>query len=317
MDPVLTIFRLTAVVLAALLSQIEDARPGESPDWVVANATPCAAAPAGDASALVRQVLGAGGTPEAQLERYENQFHRLADALRASGQVVGGERQKARAIHAFMHRRILRGAYETSGSDLAATLDGGAFNCATASAVFLALAAELDLDAWAVSAPGHVWCRVATSAGPLDVETTCGDWFDILARDASGASGRVAKTVADQQRRGASARVLDERAFLAVFHYNRGVQLLRQGRFHAAARANLTALTLDPQCQQAHDNLLATINNWSVALAAAGQGDLGQRLLAQGLALAPGYRPFHVNQRFISTRKNASRERPTAEIAAP
>jgi hypothetical protein len=54
-----------------------------------------------------------------------------------------------------------------------------------------------------------------------------------------------------------------------------------------------------------------------VALAAAGEWELGQRLLTQGLALAPGYRPFHVNQRFISTRKNAQSKPPEAEIAAP
>jgi tetratricopeptide (TPR) repeat protein len=317
MNVVLTTIRLTAVILASLLPQIEIARADKSPDWAAANHATFAAASSGDASTLVRHVLGAGGTPEGQRQRYIDQFRRLVDALRASGEVHGDQRQTAQAIHAFMHRRILRGAYETSGSDLVATLDGGAFNCATASAVFLALAAEFDLDARAVSAPGHVWCRVATAAGPLEVETTCADWFDILARNASLASGRVSKTVADQQRRAASARVLDERAFLAVFHYNRGVELLRQERFDAAARANLTALTLDPQCQEAHDNLLATINNWSVALAAAGQWDLGQRLLTQGLALAPGYRPFQINQRFISARKNAQSKPSEAEIAAP
>ena len=236
--------------------------------------------------------------------------------MRATGQVRGDERQKAGAIHAFVHQRILTGKYETSGSDLAATLDGGAFNCATASALFLALAAEFDLDARAMSAPGHVWCRVATAAGPLEVETTCADWFDILAatRPAhQGANQRSWPTngVAPP------ARVLDARAFLAVFHYNRGVQLLRQERFDAAVRANLAALTLDPECQEAHDNLLATINNWSVALAAEGQGELGEMLLAQGLALAPGYRPFHANQRYISTRKNIASEPPTAHVTAP
>jgi hypothetical protein len=212
---------------------------------------------------LVRGVLLAGGASPGDAARHERAFRAFAQRLRDRGTVAGDARRRARAIHEFMHAEMLRGAYDSAASDLAATLDGGAFNCASASAVFLALAREFELEAQAVSVVGHVWCRVNCREGPFDVETTCRDWFP-LAEHRDTPQAAPSRHWEDHVRRAASARVLDEPAFLAVFHYNRGVRLLREGRFAAAAAANIAALTLDAGCQPAYANLAAAVNGWSL-----------------------------------------------------
>ena len=56
-----------------------------------------------------------------------------------------------------------------------------------------------------------------------------------------------------------------------MIYYNRGVDLLAAKRFAEAADANANALRLDPQNAVARGNLLATLNNWSIALGDAGQ----------------------------------------------
>ena len=167
-----------------------------------------------------------------------------------------------------MHAQILRGTYKASASDPGAALGGGSYNCASAAALLVALAREFGIDAYPVSVVGHVWCRVKTPSGPFDVETTCRDWF-LLAdrRTAAGSAGSSGHSPAWQEhvRRAAVARRLDERAFLAIFHYNRGVGMLRQGQFPAAAMANLVALCLDWRCQPAYGNLAAALRGWSLA----------------------------------------------------
>jgi hypothetical protein len=233
------------------------------------------------------------------VRRSERSFREFCTELRASGNVFGNPRQQAQAIHKFIHARILRGRYETGGSNLAAALAGGPFNCATASVLFLAIAADFDLDAHAVAVPGHVWCRVVTAGSSFDVETTCRNWFEFAAGERVE-DDPASPFMAEHARRSASARELDEHALIAVFHYNRGVRLLREERFPEATFANLRALTLDPRCTSAHDNLLATINNWSLALARQGNRPLGLALLATAMALAKDYQPFRVNYRYLS-----------------
>jgi hypothetical protein len=248
----------------------------------------------------VRAVLHACGASAARSRQSGNEYRALADELRASSQACGDERQRAQAIHRFVHARILRGGYDASSSDVARVLAGGPFNCATASVVFLALAADFDLEAQAVAVPGHVWCRVAISGRPFDVETTCRNWFDLAARESAHLTVEEKQFMAEHVRRSTRARTLDQQALIAIFHYNLGVRLLKDRQYSAAATANLRSLQLDPQCVPAYDNLLATINNWSLSLAAQGERELGLDLLAMGLTLAGDYGPFRANYRYLS-----------------
>jgi hypothetical protein len=214
---------------------------------------------------LVRGVLAAGGSSAAEADRCERLFCRFADQLRRSRTVSGDARGRARAIHEFMHAQILRGNYAVSASDLAATLQGGPYNCGTASALFLALAREFELQAHAVSVVGHVWCRVNEDQRPFDVETTCRQWFPLMEAAIAPGSSPPSPQWEEHTRRAERARVLDDRAFLAIFHYNRGVRMLRERQFALAAVENLTALGLDAACRPAYANLAASLSAWSQA----------------------------------------------------
>ena len=78
----------------------------------------------------------------------------------------------------------------------------------------------------------------------------------------------------------------------AMIYYNRGVDLLAAQRFAEAADANSNALRLDPQNAVARGNLLATLNNWSIALGNAQQYAAAVGCLRQGLAIDPKFAPL-------------------------
>jgi hypothetical protein len=218
------------------------------------------AEPVGSASSqLVCAALAASAHDAASVGRWQNKFEQFARRMRSSDRMHGTPGERARAIHAFLHAEILRGKYDAATSDLASALAGGPFNCASATALWIALARECGLDARAVSVVGHVWCRLDLAGEPFDVETTSRDWFLLADRRAQDPALAVTPAYQDHLRRRAVARELDERALVAIFHYNRGVRLLREGRFLAAANANLAALALDGQCQPAYGNLAAAL----------------------------------------------------------
>ena len=204
-----------------------------------------------------RALLEASGVGPDRLDHYTELLDRFARTFRTKHDSGGDARQHARAIHAFLHERVLRGKYKASASDIGAALDGGPFNCAAASALFLTLAARCGLDAQAVSVRGHLWCRVSDAGKSFDVETTCRTWFAIADRYAGVATENVSAAMAAHRRRVAAGRVLSRSQFLTIFHYNRGVTLLRQQQFVAAAQANRRALALEPNCRPATENLAA------------------------------------------------------------
>lgn len=199
----------------------------------------------------------ASGVSDKQVAHWSEQLDGWGRELQNTP--AGTESERAKTIHALIHQRLLTGKYLASASDLADALSGGPFNCTVTTALFLDLAAQCGLHAQAVSVPGHVWCRVATDAGPLNVETTCVDWFAILDRYRGLPDEQVSPAMALHRRRQALARVLDERQLLAIFYFNRGVTRWREQDFSAAAWANAQALCLDPACQVAWENLLASV----------------------------------------------------------
>ena len=81
------------------------------------------------------------------------------------------------------------------------------------------------------------------------------------------------------------------------------MRLLKDEKFLAAVSANLAALQLDPHCEPAYDNLLATINDWALALAGRGERGTGRNLLSAGIWLVPDYQPFRINYRFLAAKQ--------------
>ena len=258
--------------------------------------------------------LVASGVEDAQvLQRYEARQAALLDELRRSGQLTGPPRQQAQVVFEFMHRRVLTGGYRTDGTDLRNALDEGRFNCVSASVLFNCLAGELGLPVCGLEIPGHAMSRLRLPDGRLDVETTCPRWFQLLedpgkqaemVEKAIGPGPSIARCPASHgaQLRSmpaaadrSQAREVSPAEMAAMIYYNRGVDLLAEKHFEQSATANAKALRLDPQSATARGNLLATINNWAIALGSSERYTDAVELLREGLKLEPSYETFAPN----------------------
>lgn len=249
-----------------------------------------------DRISLLEAALVANGVdqPEA-LKRYQGHVDRLVAELKRSGKLTGPPRRRAQVIFEFMHGRVLHGGYRIDGTDLAAAIDHGRFNCVSASVVFSYLAGQLGLKVRGLEMPSHAMCRVFLPAGPIDVETTCPGWFRLL-DDPQRQAELVDETVGRRPEFDCrQAREVSSVQMAAMIYYNRGVDLLAQKRFQRAALANAKAVRLDPASLTARGNLMATINNWAIALGDSGDYAGAGELLRRGFAMDPDYQTFALN----------------------
>ncbi len=245
-----------------------------------------------DQFSLLTAALVASGVHCAdRLQHYERLVGSAVGQLQRTGQVKGTQLERAQAVFEFMHARFLWGGYQLDRTDLALTLDEGKYNCVTASVLFHVLACRFGLAVWGLEMTGHAMCRLAVPGGTIDVETTCPTWFRLmhdpakqaaLLAEAVGGSGAGLITPAR------AVREVSPVELVATIYYNRGVDLLAERQYALAASANAKALRLDPANPTARGNLVATLNNWAIALARVGRCDQAVGLLRQGLALDPG-----------------------------
>jgi tetratricopeptide (TPR) repeat protein len=255
-----------------------------------------------DEHSLLDAALIASGVENAKtLRHYQRQLAALVEQLRRCGQRVGPPRQQAEATFDFMHRRILHAGYRLECTDLRMALDHGWFNCVSASVLFNGLVDALGLPVCGLETPGHAKSRLFLSDGPLDVETTCPRWFRLIGdpRQAEHLPQTLEKAPAQDccraRQDGCRAREVSAVEMVAMIYYNRGVDLLAEKQFAAAAAANAKALRLDPSSATAKGNLLATINNWAIALGTQQHYAEAADLLRQGMAMDPSFETFLLN----------------------
>lgn len=237
---------------------------------------------------LLEAGLIAGGVDrDEELKKYRRRFDSLAEDLRRSGKVRGLPREQIRAAFEYLHRELLVGGYCLQASDLRQAFDRGRYNCVTATVLLNCLARRFGMNAVAVEVPGHTFSRVELSDETLEIETTCPQWFSTFAAPAAGAMPRVPDT-----RR---PRRLSDVELAATIYYNRGVDLLAERRYAEAVAANAKALRLDPNNATAKGNYVATINNWAIDLATAGQYAQAAKLFRLGMAAHPDFEAFRAN----------------------
>jgi tetratricopeptide (TPR) repeat protein len=240
-------------------------------------------------------LIASGVEETGRLAHYRRRFDALVDDLLPRISKVSKPTDKARTALEFLHARVLTGGYQLESTDLRAALDEGRFNCVSASVLFGCLAGACGLDVCGLEMPGHAMSRLRASGPPLDVETTCARWFNLL-DDPAGRAEAMRRTLGeDLSRRYAQAREVSPVEMTAMIYYNRGVDLLAASRFEEAAVANAKALRLDPSSTTARGNLLATINNWAIALSAAGRYAKATGLLRTGMSFDPTFEAFSLN----------------------
>ena len=253
-----------------------------------------------DSHTLLAAALIAGGCDDTEaLQGYVASFDKAAAELRAelerSNALEATPHRRAQLVLEFLHRRILTGGYDLASSDLRAALDEGRFNCVSASVLFNCLARHAGLAVCGLEMPGHAMSRVLLSDDVIDIETTCPKWFR-LAGDPKQQAEHLEATLGEGAPRDRSrVRPITDLELTAMIYYNRGVDLLAENRFALAAAANAKALRLDPNSTTALGNLLATVNNWAIALGATGQYADAADLLRRGIEMDPAYETFHLN----------------------
>jgi tetratricopeptide (TPR) repeat protein len=271
---------------------------------------------------LLQAALIASGVEDGEvLARYEKRQAVLLDELRRSKKFTGPPRQQAQVVFEFMHRRVLTAGYRTDCTDLRTALDQGRFNCVSASVLFNCLAGELGLPVCGLELPGHAMSRLVLPEEPLDVEATCPRWFELI-DDPQQQAELVKKAIGRVPSKDrAQAREISGIQMTAMIYYNRGVDLLAEKRFDQAATANAKALWLDPQSTTARGNLLATINNWAIALGNSDRYAEAVDLLREGLKLDPQYETFapnyvHVHHQWIEYLCGAGRFEEALDVLA-
>lgn len=247
-------------------------------------------------SPLEAALIAGGVNEEAELATL---VRSLRSPIDASNRGDASSWSKARALHQWMHATILTGAYNDDAADVRATLEGGEFNCLTATILYNEFCRRQGVEARAISVPGHVFSRVlgdvdadieagdAETSDVFDVQTTCPDWFE-----------RSPLTESARQR----GRGLDEIQLIAKLYYNRGVRQHRLGQFAGAVASLRTAASLDAQDAAARENLSAAINNWALAECEAGRYRRAAELLSEGARADARFAPFVENDVYVAGR---------------
>ncbi len=259
-------------------------------------------------SLLIATLVASGVELPDVLDHYQRQIEKYAAELEQSDALARSGRDDAEAVFNFLHRRILQGGYRIDCTDLRTALDDGRYNCVSASVLFQCLAERCGLTVRGLEMPGHAMSRVYLGEEVLDVETTCAAWFRLMddpQRQAQSVRDTLGTTPGSSN--ATAAREISSVGLVAMVYYNRGVDLLARGLYAEAAVANAKALVLDPGNQTARGNLLATVNNWSIALGQSGQLDEAVALLEAGLAFAPHYEPFALNLAHVQYQRQKQR----------
>jgi len=274
---------------------------------------------------LFRAALIAEGIRDPRLiDTYEARLNALVARVLATAREEGNITPRAltRSLFEAMHREILTGGYSLHCTELSNVMNTGSFNCVSATVLFNVLAEKAGLDARGLEMPGHALSMVKFTDGlAMKIETTAPNWFDLqtdqerhmatlqrvapalaqanpqMAQDANAPPVVIAE--ADLP---ANLREINSVQLVATIYYNIGVDLHAKQRFPEAAAANLKALHLDRDNEQAWTNLLASLNNWALDFASESSGrryDIATIILDQGVALDPTYANFQANQTYV------------------
>lgn len=248
---------------------------------------------------LLRMALAAGGCDAYAASQYEMRLASWAEEVRLKSSDEPW--RKAKGALELLHREVLR-IYQSDADRLQETFEQGRYNCVTAAVLYVCLCGRVGVVAAAWQAPEHVSCVVYVGGQAIIVEPTSPRWptSEVVSRDGMSPAYSGLALYGAQATLG-HGRQLSFRALAAAVYYNLGSRALLDGRYALALDSQHKALLLDPQNEAARRNLLATINNWAVSEAQAGDSQAAARLLRFGLEVAPGHEAFKHNLEALQT----------------
>lgn len=245
-----------------------------------------------DEHTLVEAALIAGGIQD--LHEVRRRLDRYANLSQELKQLCGAEVaaiEKAATIHQLLHRQLLR-RYDAGATQLTSALDDGVYNCASATLLFVALAAECGLEAQAIELPGHVRAMIPVGDHRWEIEITSPNWDE---------------AVRELDLSGAQPRSVAPAGLIAMIYYNQGIDAFHTSDFATAIAANRKALLLDSNNAKARGNLLAAVNNWALALCQTGQLEGADLLLKAGIKFDAKHAAFTHNAAYLKQLRINSR----------
>ena len=274
---------------------------------------------------LLRAALIAEGIRDPErIRAYDARLDALVARVLTAAQTEGDTTPQAltRSLFEAMHREILTGGYSLYCTELSNVMNTGSFNCVSATVLFNILAEKAGLDARGLEMPGHALSMVKFAGGvAMKIETTAPNWFNLqtdrerqmatlqriapapaIANPVTAQDANAPPPVIAEADLPADLREINSVQLVATIYYNLGVDLHTKRRFPEAAAANLKALHLDRDNEQAWTNLLASLNNWALELASEANGrryNIAALILDQGVALDPTYDNFRANQTYV------------------
>jgi hypothetical protein len=237
-----------------------------------------------DEHLLVEAALVASGTENLdEIKFYVDQFAALRSEARRLCESLPDAITKAEAIHRLLHTQLLR-RYDADTTNIATTFNSGVYNCASATLLFVSLAADVGLDIQAFELPGHVRAALTDGANQWEVEITSSKWSE---------------AVRQLETNDANRRDVSPIGLIAMVYYNQGIDAFHDRQFATAIAANRRALLLDDNNREARGNLLASVNNWALALCEVRQFDAAEKLLADGLKFDATHQAFTHNAAYV------------------
>jgi len=208
-------------------------------------------------------------TPE-ELQRYRARLDTIVDeAVRRTG-TRGGPEHRARRLLAALHRGPLR-LYQASSDRFTDLIDGGTYNCVSATLLYLIAAGRAGLPVAAAETPLHVFAVLSAPSGDVDIETTSPRGYaahhdlpgfrrfvlDNKYATEEELAQRGLEAVYDEFRR--LTRPVPAPKVIAFLYYNAGIRALRAGDSVEAARQLVSAARIYPGLAYRSENLRTTL----------------------------------------------------------
>lgn len=224
-------------------------------------------------------LVAAGECTAAEAEHFEQAWRsRCQELIRRADQQAANAPDRPRELLALLHQRVLTGAYQREASQVCPAMQGGDYNCLSASTLYLSLLRQAGYQAVAIELPSHV--RIAVQLGDARIE------LESTSPRGEPAHQTQAGARAERPPRG---RGLTDRELVGAVFYNRGCRALDQGEFAEAILASRVAWQLDPAAERARQNAVAACNRWAArSVAQRAYGDAAQLLL-----MAQAWQPDH------------------------
>ncbi|MFP6676289.1 MAG: tetratricopeptide repeat protein [Pirellulaceae bacterium] len=247
---------------------------------------------------LFTAALAASQATPAESRRLQLQYLDLLKEARQLFAAAESQLAAASDIHALMHERVFSGQYTPKCTSLVDAMESGNFNCVSATILFQSLTTPCGLMVTPIATPSHVYCRIELDS-PVDVQTTCADWFEFMDRpDLQQAA--LARTPGYSPN--IAPRSLTTAQLIGKIYYNRGVYLLNDKDFSDAERNFVASIRFDQTDQSTHENLLATWNNWALQECHRSDYSEASKRVIRGLEQDAQYGPFQTNDLHIHQR---------------